>query len=73
MTIRYAQSIYMKTLHYLIEYIDSEKGIDILKLSSDFHYNLVNIHPFGDGNGRTSRIMMNYIQLYHNYHLYTYG
>lgn len=26
----------------------------------------MNIHPFGDGNGRTSRLMMNYIQLYHN-------
>ncbi len=48
------------------EKIDTEKGNDILKLSADFHYNLVNIHPFGDGNGRTSRLMMNYIQLYHN-------
>ncbi len=42
------------------------KGNDILKLSADIHYNLVNIHPFGDGNGRTSRLMMNYIQMYHN-------
>ncbi|MBN2728814.1 MAG: Fic family protein [Bacteroidales bacterium] len=39
---------------------------EILKLSADIHYNLVNIHPFGDGNGRTSRLMMNYIQMYHN-------
>lgn len=38
---------------------------DILKLSADVHYNLVNIHPFGDGNGRTSRLMMNFIQSYH--------
>jgi len=38
---------------------------EILKLSADIHYNLVNIHPFGDGNGRTSRLMMNYIQMYH--------
>lgn len=36
---------------------------DCLKLSADVHYNLVNIHPFGDGNGRTSRLVMNYIQL----------
>ena len=42
------------------------KGIDILKLSADIHYNLVNIHPFGDGNGRTARLMMNYVQLFHN-------
>ncbi len=46
--------------------IDKVSGEDIIKLSADFHYNLVNIHPFGDGNGRTSRLMMNYIQLYHN-------
>ncbi len=39
---------------------------DCLKLAADIHYNLVNIHPFGDGNGRTSRLMMNYIQLYMN-------
>lgn len=46
--------------------IDKVSGDDIIKLSADIHYNLVNIHPFGDGNGRTSRLFMNYIQLYHN-------
>jgi len=46
--------------------IDSVNGNDILKLSADIHYNLVNIHPFADGNGRASRLMMNYVQLYHN-------
>jgi Fic family protein len=45
--------------------IDKVSGDDILKLSADMHYNLANIHPFGDGNGRTSRLFMNYIQLYH--------
>jgi Fic family protein len=46
--------------------LGNAKGNDIIKLSADLHYNLVNIHPFGDGNGRTSRLAMNYIQLYHN-------
>ena len=41
-------------------------GDEIIKLSADIHYNFVNIHPFGDGNGRTTRLLMNYIQLYHN-------
>lgn len=45
--------------------IDTVSGNEILKLSADIHYNIVNIHPFGDGNGRTARLMMNYIQMYH--------
>jgi Fic family protein len=48
------------------EKIDTVKGAEILKLAADIHYNFVNIHPFRDGNGRTSRLLMNYIQLYHN-------
>jgi Fic family protein len=48
------------------EKIDSVEGIEIMNLAADLHYNLVNIHPWGDGNGRVSRLMMNYIQLYHN-------
>ncbi|GAA3987926.1 Fic family protein [Mucilaginibacter dorajii] len=38
-----------------------------LNLSFDAHFNLVSIHPYYDGNGRTSRLLMNYIQAY--YHL----
>lgn len=37
-----------------------------LQLSFDAHFDLVSIHPFYDGNGRTSRLLMNYIQLYYN-------
>jgi Fic family protein len=46
--------------------IDKVSDDDIIKLSADTHYNFVNIHPFADGNGRTSRLLMNYIQLYRN-------
>src|SRR5690606_5465658 len=36
-----------------------------LHLSFDAHFDLVSIHPFYDGNGRTSRLLMNYIQAYY--------
>lgn len=36
-----------------------------LKLSFSAHFDLVSIHPFYDGNGRTSRLLMNYIQACH--------
>jgi Fic family protein len=35
-----------------------------LLLSFDAHFDLVTIHPFYNGNGRTSRLLMNFIQLY---------
>ncbi len=30
---------------------------DIIKAAAGFHYSFVSIHPFGNGNGRTTRIM----------------
>lgn len=38
---------------------------DIHKLAFDLHYDILNVHPFGDGNSRVSRLMQNYVQLYH--------
>jgi Fic family protein len=39
--------------------------IEQLTLSFDAHFELVSIHPFYDGNGRTSRLLMNFIQHYY--------
>ena len=35
--------------------------------AAELHYNLVAIHPFNDGNGRTARLMMNHHLLRHGY------
>jgi Fic family protein len=37
---------------------------DQIELAFEAHFKLVSIHPFYDGNGRTSRLLMNYIQAY---------
>jgi Fic family protein len=44
--------------------VTMDKTNEIYNLSFDAHLNLVTIHPWVDGNGRTSRLLMNYIQFY---------
>ncbi len=36
-------------------------------LAAELHYNLVAVHPFADGNGRSARLMMNYALLRQGY------
>jgi Fic family protein len=38
-----------------------EKEVNPILLSAEFHYKFIRIHPFDDGNGRTARILMNFI------------
>lgn len=54
----------------LVDYINeninkSADFLDINNLAFDAHFQMVSIHPFADGNGRLSRLIMNYIQQYH--------
>lgn len=43
------------------------RGSHPLIIASELHYNLVAVHPFNDGNGRTARLMMNAFHLRHNF------
>ncbi len=43
------------------EYEKLKKELHPLELAAWVHWKLVRIHPFQDGNGRTARILMNYL------------
>ncbi len=44
-----------------------EKDINPIFLATEFHYRYIRIHPFDDGNGRTARILMNFILMQFGY------
>ena len=44
-----------------------DKDMHPVQLAAEAHYQLVTIHPFVDGNGRTARLLMNLILLQHGY------
>lgn len=44
-----------------------EKVFNAVELSAWAHAELVSIHPFSDGNGRTCRLVMNYILMYNGF------
>jgi len=55
----------------LVEWVNSGEASDlpVPVKASIFAYQLVTIHPFGDGNGRTARAMANYILMESGYDL----
>ena len=44
-----------------IKEMTSKRSLHPVELAADAHYELVTIHPFIDGNGRTARLLMNLI------------
>jgi Fic family protein/predicted transcriptional regulator len=52
---------------YFIWYETNKNKLHPVVLSAEMHERLVTIHPFIDGNGRTSRLIMNLILLQHGY------
>ncbi|GAA4778531.1 hypothetical protein GCM10023231_01380 [Olivibacter ginsenosidimutans] len=57
-------------MHDLLEWYRAESGeedVNPVILAAEFHYRFILIHPFDDGNGRTARILMNFILMKSGY------
>ncbi len=52
---------------YFNFYDENKETLNPVILSAEIHERLVTIHPFTDGNGRTSRLIMNLILLQHGF------
>lgn len=51
-----------RLMHNLLDWVsDNKKKMHVVELAAIIHHKLVSIHPFFDGNGRTSRLAMNII------------
>lgn len=51
----------------MLWYNENKETLHPVELSAEMHERLVTIHPFIDGNGRTSRLLMNLILLQNGY------
>ncbi len=54
-----------KMMNQLVEFIKNSKKMNPVELSGRGHYKFEKIHPFGDGNGRIGRLLINHI-LWHS-------
>lgn len=55
-------------MEQLIKWYDEHKDLlHPVQLAAEFHFRLVYIHPFSDGNGRTARLLMNLILMKSGY------
>ncbi len=68
---RHVPPNYMKISAKMEEYFqfyqENKDKLHSVILSSEMHERLVDIHPFIDGNGRTARLIMNFLLMKHGY------
>ncbi|MBU0962555.1 MAG: Fic family protein [Nanoarchaeota archaeon] len=56
-----------KSMKDIINFYNKNKKMNAVELAAKVHYKFEKIHPFGDGNGRVGRLLMNYILWNNNY------
>jgi Fic family protein len=56
-----------KEMQELINWFKENKKLNPFVLATIFHHKFEKIHPFSDGNGRTGRLLLNYILIKNNY------
>jgi Fic family protein len=57
-------------MHDLMDWLREKQAnsdIEPVLLAAEFHYRFIRIHPFDDGNGRTARLLMNFILMQYGY------
>ncbi len=59
--------MYAQIKNFYVDLTMKEKELHPIELAAWTHAEFVRIHPFADGNGRTSRLLMNYQLLLHGY------
>ena len=59
--------MYMQIKNFYEDLTIKENELNPIELAAWTHAEFVRIHPFIDGNGRTSRLLMNYQLLIHGY------
>jgi Fic family protein len=47
--------------------VSADESFNKILLAAEFHYKFIRIHPFDDGNGRTARILMNFVLMKFGY------
>lgn len=66
---KYADPIHVHDeMESLLDWLKSAKLLHPVDRAAQFHYKFVSIHPFDDGNGRMSRLLMNLLLMQAGYY-----
>lgn len=65
----YAEPIHVHDeMEALLKWLDASGKLHPVERAATFHYRFVSVHPFDDGNGRMSRLLMNLLLMQASYY-----